>query len=488
MAARIVRWRLFFWRFLQFFPNAWFRLRYRDRRVSNWLGNQQGPAKIYRPRTLAALQEAVRQGAAQFGKVRAAGGNFAFSRMVPPTGLSSEAPVRPGAVIDTKHLTRVLGFGEVEGCRTVTVEAGIRIGGLSDILSRYGLALRSPTIMPYVRVGGAISTGSHGTGLKVATFSDSVVAMTVVDAHGALHHFDLDDPALFSARCGLGCFGIIYSVTLLVDEDRPMVMARHDRPFDEVMADLRSGRLLARHTAVELYWFPGSDEIVVLTFDEDDDARPTWRLWFGVFLWEIAQLVIFVLGSQIFHRCFRRWIPAYLRVAERWAIPRGRRVAMASSAFHYLPMYPRVYDAEWAVPLRRAADAYERIRAVVAEYAARGEYPFDLPTHARFIDDSNSYLAGAFLRESCYIEVTSSRFSPMPERVDSAPGTPPTAFDRLEDELAGLDGRPHWGKILIHAGRLRRAYASGLRNFRRNRDAFDPDRVFVNDFLHHQLF
>jgi len=51
-----------------------------------------------------------------------------------------------------------------------------------------------------------------------------------------------------------------------------------------------------------------------------------------------------------------------------------------------------------------------------------------------------------------------------------------------------FDGRPHWGKLYWDAKTLHAAYGDDMDRFLEIRERWDPDRLFLNDFLERDVF
>ncbi len=93
-------------------------------------------------------------------------------------------PTRDGIAIDTTQLDRVIDYPSRD--MTITVEAGIRVGKLQEILKAEGQRL--PVDVPRraeATLGGAIATNVSGPRrFGFGTFRDYVIGISVVDADG----------------------------------------------------------------------------------------------------------------------------------------------------------------------------------------------------------------------------------------------------------------------------------------------------------------
>ena len=92
-------------------------------------------------------------------------------------------------LLSTEKLDRVVEIGD----ETVTVEAGIRYGELSGVLEGHGLALPNLASLPHVSVGGAIATGTHGSGARNQSLSAGVASLELVSADGSIRRFRRGD-------------------------------------------------------------------------------------------------------------------------------------------------------------------------------------------------------------------------------------------------------------------------------------------------------
>ncbi|KQO97814.1 hypothetical protein ASF30_13690 [Leifsonia sp. Leaf264] len=109
--------------------------------------------------------------------------------------------------------------------RTVTVGAGTRYGVLADFLEERGWALHNMGSLPHISVGGAISTGTHGSGNRNGNLSTAVRALTFVGPDGDLRTVRKGDPDFGGSVIALGALGVLVRVTLAIE---PSYLVRQD--------------------------------------------------------------------------------------------------------------------------------------------------------------------------------------------------------------------------------------------------------------------
>jgi xylitol oxidase len=171
-----------------------------DARPVNWAGNVVFSAsEIRRPQTVAELQQLV----SKSQRIRALGTRHSFSRIAD----------NDGALVSVAGLTPVM---EIDSARaTVKVAAGVRYGDLAQYLHAAGYALASLGSLPHICVAGACATATHGSGDGTGNLATSVSAMDIVTADGDIVTLRRADGAGFGAAAvGLGAFGVVTSLYL----------------------------------------------------------------------------------------------------------------------------------------------------------------------------------------------------------------------------------------------------------------------------------
>jgi hypothetical protein len=118
-----------------------------------------------------------------------------------------------------------------------------------------------------VQVGGLISPGCHGSGLKYGTMCELVKSVEIVDSSGELRCFDrqpagTDGCDTFEAAVlSLGTFGVIYTVTLqAVDMD--WVVAEDQLHKKAMLTDANwLKNIVMGNDVCDLFWWPYTDTV-----------------------------------------------------------------------------------------------------------------------------------------------------------------------------------------------------------------------------------
>jgi xylitol oxidase len=127
--------------------------------LRNWSDTVDLRGTVATPRSTAEVAELVR-GA---DRVLALGSAHSFSPVAVTPGLHIETAALPADIA-------------VNGT-TVTVSAGMTYATLGRELHARGLGLAAMASLPHITVGGAIATGTHGSGDAIGTLSSAVTGI-----------------------------------------------------------------------------------------------------------------------------------------------------------------------------------------------------------------------------------------------------------------------------------------------------------------------
>jgi FAD/FMN-containing dehydrogenase len=163
-------------------------------------------------------------------------------------------------------------------------------------------------------------------------------------------------------------------------------------------------------------------------------------------------------------RAFPRAIPALNR---RLAGLMGRAEHIdASNRVYANRRLVRFTEMEYAIPREHAAEALERVLALIE----RRRLPVGFPIELRTAAADDALLSTAHGRPTAYIAV--HQYVGMEFE---------TYFRAVEAILDEYDGRPHWGKRHYQTAATLAPRYPGWARFAEIRERFDPEHRFEND-------
>src|SRR5690348_3558915 len=233
----------------------------------NWSGSVRcTPASWERPGDVDAIRELVRRAKRDGRRVRVAGSGHSFSPLV----------ATDDVLITLDRMQGIISLDSTR--REVTVRAGTTLRALGRDLHAAGFALENLGGVDVQTVAGAISTGTHGSGLGFGSMATQVAGITLVTGDGSVvdASVDKDPDLLHAASLALGALGIIVSVTLrVVPAHRLRLQTSRERIArcrERLVEDARA------HQHFELFWFPHTESAQKRILDPAPmDARPRHR-------------------------------------------------------------------------------------------------------------------------------------------------------------------------------------------------------------------
>lgn len=430
----------------------------------NWSGTVQARAERYwRPRDAAEVQRAVRWAGRNGLRVRAVGGGHSFT----------DCAATDGVLLNLDALDAVERVEPLaDGTALVTVGAGIRLRALNAELADRGLAMANLGDIDHQSIAGAISTGTHGSGMRVGGLATQVTGVRLVTADGELREADATrDPDLFeAARLGLGALGVLVAVTLRVVPAFTLRAREEAFDVDEVLDRLEGpDGWLATTDHVDLFWFPFTRRALVkrndrLDPDEGSELPPGLgrvRRWVDD---ELLSNGVFALTNRV-AAAAPRAVPTINAVAAR--VLSDRTYTGPSADVFVSPRRVVFREMEYAVPLEALRDVVDEVDG----WLRRTREPVPFPVELRFAGPDDVWLSTAHGRATAYVAV--HQYHRLPHE---------RYFDAVEAIMAGADGRPHWGKLHgLGAERLSELYPR-MADVRRVRARVDAEGRFANAY------
>jgi xylitol oxidase len=415
-----------------------------NERITNWAGNVTfRAARTHRPASVDELR-AVVSGA---DRVRVLGTGHSFNRLADTDAdLVSVAGLPPTVEIAADR-------------RSVTVAAGVRYGELAERLHAEGLALHNLASLPHISVAGACATATHGSGVRNGNLATAVSAVELVTADGRLVRLDragdrAGDGDFAGAVVGLGALGVVTALTLDVEpafEIRQNVF--EGLPFD-ALAEHEAEVLGAAYSVSLFTDWTGPRINQVWLKRRPDDPSPPAGAWLGAT----------PAGGP------RHPIPGMSaeHCTEQGGVPGPWYARLPHFRLDFTPSSGEELQSEYVVPRERgvaALAAVETVRDLVAPVLQISEI--------RTVAADELWLSPNYRRDSLAIHFT---------WVADADAVAP-AMAAVEERLAGLGARPHWGKLYgVEPADVRGLYPRWA-DFAALAQRYDPTGKFRNEVL-----
>jgi xylitol oxidase len=416
-------------------------------RPTNWGGNITYNAQhLHLPQTVAEVSQLVRAAA----KPKALGTRHTFNRIADTTG----------DLISVRGLDRILGLDEAR--QTVTVEAGITYGTLGTYLHPRGYALANLPSLPHVCIGGAVATGTHGSG--TANLSGAVVALQLVTADGEVLECsrDRDGEQFDGMVVALGLLGVVTRLTLRI---RPVFTIQQEVYERVPLADLLDhyAAIVASAYSVSLFNDWQGDHINQVWFKRDVTAGPPADLPFAFLTGRRAAGKRHPIGDTPPDFCTEQGVPG----SSHERLPHFRADREPSSGGDEL-------QSEFFVHRDDAADA---LRAVAQIGPRLSECLY--VSEVRTVDEDALWLSPCYRRPSVGIHFTwRLREAEVLHLLETV----------VEPALARFEPRPHWGKLFTMAPADVRSQYEMLPAFRQLCGDLDPRGKFRNAFTDRLIF
>ncbi|GGE98327.1 D-arabinono-1,4-lactone oxidase [Mycetocola zhadangensis] len=339
--------------------------------------------------------------------------------------------------------------------RLVTVGAGIRYGELASELQRNGWALSNLASLPHISVGGAIVTGTHGSGNGVRSLAASVAALEIVTASGDILQLRRGDADFDGAVVSLGALGIVTRVALDIQPTFEIAQTVFERlPFDAAISNFDALTGAAYSVSLFTTWQNPDviDQVWLKRRPEADAPAP-------------ANLFGAVPAPQDRHPL--PGISAVNCTAQK-GVPGAWLDRLPHFRLDFTPSNGEELQSEFLVPREHATAALAAVRDLAGTIS-----PLLQVCEVRTLAADSLWLSSAFETDAVGLHFTWFRKQPEVEAI----------LPELEAALAPFHARPHWGKVFTgDRASLERVYPR-LDDFRALAARLDPNHVFVNEFL-----
>ena len=344
----------------------------------------------------------------------------------------------------------------------VTVSAGLTYGEVSAALNAAGHALHNLGSLPHISVAGACATGTHGSGERNGNLATAVSAVEMVTADGDLVTASRDaDPGRFPGMVvSLGALGIVTRLTL---DTLPAFDVRQyvyeGLPYEQVTGHF--DEIAASGYSVSLFTDWRSREFRQAWLKRRADATDSWApepRWMGGRLADGPRNP--VPGMN----------PAYC--TQQLGVPGPWHERLPHFRPEFTPSSGDELQSEYLLPRACATDGLDALQPVAGLMA-----PLLQICEVRTIAADELWLSPSYQRDTVAFHFTWIN--------DQAAVEPVLA--RIEERLAPLQARPHWGKLFVATPEAVSGLYQRLDDFKDLMRCCDPAGKFRNDLLDRYL-
>jgi len=413
-----------------------------DEKLRNWAGNYEyGTNKIYR----AAGPDEIRKLLNSHDKLKVLGTRHCFNGIAD----SKDGFISLDALDQVENLD--------PAAQTVTVGSRIRYGQLAEYLHKKGWALRNLASLPHISVAGAISTGTHGSGIEIGNLSTAVSGLEIVKASGEVIRLNRkNDPEQFmGAVVSLGCLGVISKITLDIV---PTFLMRQD-VYENLSFDSLKNQfdvIMGSGYSVSLFTDWQNRNFSEVWIKSKVDSGKTVALPPNFYGARPAKQHLHPIRELSAENC-----------TEQMGITGPWYERLPHFKMGFTPSSGKELQSEYFVPREHA---YEAIMAV--EKLHDQIFPYIQITEIRTIDEDELWMSPCYKRSSATIHFTWKQDWPAVSKL----------LPLIEKQLAPFGPRPHWGKLFaMDLATLSASYKKS-EDFRHLVKEFDPAGKFINEF------
>lgn len=420
----------------------------------NWARNVNATPDYYHfPKTISDIQDTVHSCRIRGATLRVTGAAHSFSPIAQP---ESDA-------MSLDHLHGLISY-ESEAMEA-RLWAGTYLYEAAPVLAAIGMALENMGDIQQQTIAGAISTGTHGTGLAFGSLSDQVVAWTWVDGKGEVrHHRRADDDLSKALSLSLGMLGVLVDVTIRTVPLYSLQVTSYKRSLNVALTEWSAGLQNNRH--LEWFYFPGTDTVQVKETNNIQLVKQSMQSKAIDFVKNgLVETAVFKAISEICR--VKPKMSRKMTALSAKSVPIGSKEGMYYEVFPS-PRLVKFTETEYAIPLNKFEACIEEIHDFLRAHPFFVHFPIECRVTAgedAFLSPTQGE-ATAFLAFHMY------------KGMDDGP-----YFKWVHQLMVKYDGRPHFGKMNDLTNEKMQKLYPNLDRFMAIREQYDPNGVFMTNYL-----
>ncbi|MDW7692548.1 D-arabinono-1,4-lactone oxidase [Flammeovirgaceae bacterium SG7u.111] len=345
-----------------------------------------------------------------------------------------------------------------------TAKAGTQLKLLGELLHKEGMAMENLGDIDVQSIAGALSTGTHGSGVAFGILANQLYSLVFINGRGEKVYCSEDENTeLFkAAQISLGSLGVITQMTLKCLPSYKLKYVCEKETLENCLLNIKKHNSENRH--FEFYWFPHTETVQTKKMNrvEEESTQNTALKNFndlvvdnGVF-WGLSE--------------FTRVFPIVSKQTSKisaWGVSTGSYVDDSHKIFSTKRLV-RFQEMEYNIPVEHVEKVIREIKELVKVKKINVHFPLE----CRFVKADDITISPAYKRDSAYIAVHMYKGMPYKEY-----------FDALEPIFKKYNGRPHYGKLNNFShDEFNKSYPL-WGAFKEIRKEQDPSGIFLNTYL-----
>lgn len=386
----------------------------------------------------------------------------------------------------------------------IQVEAGMTIRELNSQLDKRKLSIVNMGGIDHQTLAGAISTGTHGSGIELPPVHGMVKSMVLVAGDGKIYRIEpangISDPASFnetnitlvqndndfySALVSLGSMGIIYSLILEVAAAYWLVEKKVTAKWSEIKPKLEDGSLMreARHVMILVnpYETDGDHFCLITRIDPIEEPKSTlWPDTRNFIITHVSEWRITYWIAWLLFRLLMKRTPKNINSLMKFMVDKkgftGKSYDVLFQGLQFVK--ERSFDCEFAFKIdgNSFLDCLESLFITAQRFAEKGNIYQSSPIGLRFVKGGPVYLSPEYKHDVCYID------TPVMNGTVGAD----ELLEAYQENMFACGGFPHWGKknfkLSAHLEKIEKRFEK-LGAWKAVRNKYDPGKLFTNEYM-----
>jgi xylitol oxidase len=374
----------------------------------NWAGNiTYRAAVVHHPTSVAEVGSRVRAVAGRRGTVHALGSRHCFNDIA-----DADELIALDALPASVELDRDTGV--------VTCNPALTYGALATALAPHGRGLHNLASLPHISVGGAVATGTHGSGDRFGNLATAVRSMTIVTADGEVVELHHGDPDFDGAVVHLGALGVVVRIGLATEPAYEVAQRVYlDLDWAVLAADVDAVTGAGDSVSLFTTWGPTVEQVWVKQRVDPAGANPERAELFGARPATVDVHPIPGVGAE--------------HCTSQLGVPGGWADRLPHFRMGFTPSSGDELQSELLLPRAALADAITVMRELQPALS-----PHLLISEIRTVAADELWMSGQHGRDTVCLHTT---WRPRP-------GPVAVLVDEIERRLTAHSPRMHWGKVM----------------------------------------